>query len=138
MDDVTTTIQNNIAAYAAAAAAEHGDVTLPAIALYKKGYYDVFNLFEYPAILVSFDNRERNEMDGFQLLTVDVVLVLKYNDADELNKIALVYSDALYNLLTAEYKLGGKVINTEIIKEDHFAGPDMYLVDYNIQIEREV
>lgn len=138
LDNVITTIKNNISNYKSSFESEYSEYSLPEIALYKKGYHDIFNLYDYPAIITSFDNRVNTNTSSFSELTVDLVLIVQWNDAEELNFIGMGYSDVLYNLLNDKYTLEDNVLNTKISKENHFGGTEHYIIDYTLVIEREV
>jgi len=138
LENVRDTIQNNLTAYRTAFMTNNPTISLPDVALYKIGYHDLFSLFDYPAVVISVDNRTNSNTDELALLTADVVFVMQWNDADELNYIALAYSDVIYNLLRDNHTLGNVVISTEITKEDHFFSRDTYIVDFTINVEREV
>lgn len=137
LDNVIATLQAHLPTYKTDFETENPDQNLPEITLYKKGFHDIFNLWDYPAIVVSLDNRS-GIGDGFSNLKLDVVLIISGTDAEILTEIGTRYADVIQNLLIDHYRLDDTVVNTEIEKVDHFGGTDKYIVDFTLNIEREI
>jgi hypothetical protein len=134
VDAVQNALETYIPTYKAELESEVG-TTLPDIVMYKKGFYNPFDLFDYPAILIKADTRAYNTM--VDSVTVDVLFVMmQKGDAETMNAYGMYWADVLTNIFVGQSKLGADALDTTISSVEHYVGTDRYLVDITLIIER--
>ena len=139
LDTINNTIDflgNNIPAEKNAMEAETG-IQLPDIIDYHTGYRDIFNLENYPSVLVGYDDIEPKPKNEFSEIKLDIVLILMSDDENQLNEWGLLYSDVITNILAENYRMDNTVLDTEIEKIQHYYSDGKYIIDITIRVGTE-
>jgi hypothetical protein len=139
LSDFKSYLENNFNTFIQKIAVEW-EKTISNVSLYQIGWDDPYALKKYNSVMIVPDQTRIDQEALLMITPVDVVMVIRGKDPQDVTNHQLAYQDALLEMLFADPGLGGTVWAAEINTVDIFApvGGNLQIgvIVANIQIEQ--